>query len=417
MKTPRLHIVIVGLHYSPEPSGNAPYTTSLAEGLAAAGHNVQVITGFPHYPEWRIHRGYTGWTRTETLAGVSVKRLRHFVPRTPHVLPRLIMEISFGLRVLLAGWGRPDVVLLVSPALFACALTVLKARMSRIRPGIGIWIQDIYSRGLAETHAAGSGTARLSRYLGKFESFVYCSTDGVVAIHERFKQHMVNSMGIAPGLITVIRNWTHLPQSPAVDRAKTRELLGWSPDDVIALHSGNMGKKQGLENLIEAAVVAHRRNSPVRFVLMGDGNQRRLLQSLTPDVPNVGFMDSLPTEQFQNALAAADVLVVNELPGLKDMSVPSKLTSYFSTGVPVVAATDELSVTATEITASGGGIRVDAADPDALLSAVELLAADRATAKHLGENGLRFRREILSKDVAIAHYDEFITNLASLRDR
>ena len=68
-------------------------------------------------------------------------------------------------------------------------------------------------------------------------------------------------------------------------------------------------------------------------------------------------------DDFQVALSAADFLLVNELPGVKDMAVPSKLTSYFNAGVPVVAATDDGSVTAAEIATSGGGVRVDAACP------------------------------------------------------
>jgi glycosyltransferase involved in cell wall biosynthesis len=97
------------------------------------------------------------------------------------------------------------------------------------------------------------------------------------------------------------------------------------------------------------------------------------------------------------------------------MSVPSKLTSYFNAGVPVIAATDGASVTAHEVAASEGGLRVDAADPEALLNASEMLGADSAMAASLGAAGLRFRLEALSEHAALGHYDEFIKSLASLR--
>lgn len=409
-----LRITILGLNYSPEPSGNAPYTTSLAEGLVAAGHTVHVVTGYPHYPEWDLKSGYSGWNQSEHINGVPVKRLRHHVPRNPTALGRMHMELSFGLRLFFARWNKPDVVLVVSPALFSCALAILRVRLRPNRPAVGIWIQDLYSRGVVET---GTGGGRLARFATAVESRILCSVDGVAAIHERFKRHMVNALGVPAGRVEVIRNWTHLPASPTSGIQEIRATLGWDSTDIVVLHAGNMGKKQGLENVIEAARIADARGSAVRFVLMGDGNQRKHLESLAGGIQSISFVDSLPDLDFQRALAAADVLLVNELPGVKDMAVPSKLTSYFNAGVPVIAATDEGSVTAFEIENSGGGVRVDAADPLSLVETAEALNREPSVRAKLAANALRFRHETLSEAAAVAHYDDFITSLASSRGR
>lgn len=407
-----LRITILGINYSPEPSGNAPYTTSLAEGLAKAGHQVTVLTGYPHYPDWSRKGGYTGWKMSEELNGVTVHRLRHFIPTNPTPIARLLMELSFGVRLLAARWHRPDVVLVVSPALLASALAIFRARIIPNRPAVAIWIQDLYSRGVIETNTGGDGLAKLA---SSIESKILKSVDGVAAIHERFKQHIVDSLNVKPPKVEVIRNWTHLPAAPTEGIPEMRMRLGWDENEIIVLHAGNMGKKQGLENVITAARLASERECRVRFVLMGGGNQRERLEGMAQDVPNVSFIDSLPHEEFQLALAAANVLLVNELPGLKDMAVPSKLTSYFNSGVPVLAATDKGSVTAFEIGNCNGGIRVDPADPAALLDAIEALEREPAEAKRLATNALRFRTETLSEEAAVAHYDEFITSLASSR--
>lgn len=169
--------------------------------------------------------------------------------------------------------------------------------------------------------------------------------------------------------------------------------------------------------MIEAARLATLKNSRVRFVLMGDGNQRARLEASAVGIDKIAFVDPLAANAFQAALAAADVLLVNEMPGISEMAVPSKLTSYFSTGLPVIAATESGSVTHTEVMASGGGVQVNAGDPDALLDAAERLAADSELAKAIGAKGLRFRQETLSESAAIAHYDEFVSRLASARDR
>ena len=105
----------------------------------------------------------------------------------------------------------------------------------------------------------------------------------------------------------------------------------------------------------------------IRFVLMGDGNQRRLLQQSAKGVQRIEFKEPLDAEDYRQVLACADVLLVNERPGVGEMAVPSKLTSYFSAGRPVLAATDADGVTAGEIRDAGAGVVVPAGDPAALL--------------------------------------------------
>ncbi|MFJ4284706.1 glycosyltransferase family 4 protein [Paenarthrobacter nicotinovorans] len=409
-----LRITILGLHYAPEPTGNAPYTTSLAEGLASAGHQVTVLTGYPHYPEWKRNPEFTGWKSTSVMNGVVVNRLRHYIPRKPSLLHRIHMELSFGLRLLFSRWGRPDVVLAVSPALFSSGMAIARARLSRRRPAVALWVQDIYSQGIVETKSGGS---LMGASMRRVESKVLRAADGVAAIHDRFRHFMVDSLSVAPDRVRVIRNWTHLPAAPTGGQREMRDRFQWQPNEVVVLHAGNMGMKQGLENVVNAARVAEERSSPLRFVLMGDGNQRRRLEELAAGLTKIDFVDPLPDEDFQAALSAADFLLVNELPDVKDMAVPSKLTSYFNAGVPVVAATDRESVTAAEISASGGGVRVDAANPALLVETIENLSRDPDMTRRLAANGLRFRSVTLSEDTAIAHYDEFLSTIVSARSQ
>lgn len=277
-----------------------------------------------------------------------------------------------------------------------------------------MWIQDIYSRGITETGTGGNTTSAAVRTV---ESLILRSTDGVVAIHDRFRKYLIEELGVSATRVRVIRNWTHLPASTSENRSAFRSSMGWGEQDVVVLHAGNMGMKQGLENVIKAAKVSQDRGSCVRFVLMGDGNQRKQLESLAAGITKIDFVPPLPDSEFQAALAAADILLVNELPGIKDMAVPSKLTSYFNAGVPIIAATDDGSVTASEIMASGGGIRVDAADPASLVEAAEALGQDSAKSAELGAKGLQFRHETLSESAAVAHYDDFVSSLASSRGR
>jgi len=400
-------VLIVGLNYVPEPTGIAPYTTGLAEGLARDGAPVRVIAGFPHYPQWRVQDGYSGRTMRETIAGVPVTRLRHYVPSAPRLLDRLVLELGFGLRALTARWGRPDVVLLVSPALFSTGLAGLRARLTGVPHCV--WVQDIYTLGVAES---GTGGRLAGRALASVERSILRSADRVVVIHDRFKRYLVEDLGVDADRVEVVRNWSHVDESPAFSRTGTRERLGWGRDDVVVLHAGNMGAKQGLENVVHASQLAAERGSRVRFVLLGDGNRRAALEALGGNAA-LDFVDPLPDEEFTAALHAADVLLVNERPGLTEMSVPSKLTSYFSSGLPVIAATDAASVTAEELARSRAGVRVDAADPAALLAAAEAMAADPESAAAYGRAGRAFRAAYLSEHSAIAAFSAILDDVMS----
>ena len=402
-----MKIAVVGLNYAPEPTGIAPYAAALSRGLAARGHKVRVITTMPHYPEWRIAAGYEGWARTERVDGVMVRRLRHYVPVQPSGVRRLVSEISFGLRAMATRWGRPDVVLFVSPALFSTGLALLRAKLGRV-PSV-VWVQDVYSAGMVETQG-GAEDSVVVRMIRAVESAVLRNSDGVGVIHARFAD-VVEQLGAPTERIEIIRNWTHLQPAVISNREADRERLQWQPDETIVLHSGAMGKKQDLDNVIEAGRLADERGAPVRFVLMGNGGERARLESAAEGVRSVSFLNPLPSDQYQPALRAADALLVNEHAGLRDMAVPSKLTSYFSSGRPVIAATDPGSVTASEVTAANAGLRVAPAKPSELLAAALALREESERADAFGQNGQRYQQRVLSEAAAIDRFEILLTRV------
>ncbi len=157
-----------------------------------------------------------------------------------------------------------------------------------------------------------------------------------------------------------MRNWSHVGEA-TTPRDEVRRRLGWGPDQIVALHSGNMGLKQGLENVVEAARLATIEAPEVRFVLMGDGSQKDALVDQGKTVPALSFLPPAEQADFPDVLAAADVLLVNERASAVDMSLPSKLTSYLRAGRPVIAAVPSGGGTAAEVgplgCRPGGGSR------------------------------------------------------------
>ncbi|WP_307462721.1 glycosyltransferase family 4 protein [Microbacterium sp. SORGH_AS_0505] len=409
MSRPAPAVTVLGVNYPPEPTGISPYTGAMTRGLMRRGYRTHVVTTHPHYPEWRVSPGYGQWSRREHLDGVDTLRLRHYVPSRPSGIRRLFSELSFGMRLLTAPLRRPDAVVAVSPALFSSAAAALRLKIFHRQTPLVVWVQDLYWLGLRETGQAGGISSRVIQLT---EKWLLSNADRVVVIHDRFADRVSVDFDIPRERIHVLRNWTHLTPTPPIDRAAARAARGWG-DEVVVLHAGNMGIKQGLGNVVDAAKLAAERGDDVRFVLMGGGGERERLRALGEGVSTLQFIDPLPDAEFSAALAAADILLVNEYPGVSEMAVPSKLTSYFSSGRPVIAATDAKGITADEVRAAGAGVIVPAASPKALLDASLSLGRNHARADELGASGKRYRETVLDETFAI---ESFATLLETLID-
>jgi glycosyltransferase involved in cell wall biosynthesis len=404
-------ILIIGINYWPEPTGSAPYTTRIAERLASQGAAVTVLTGMPYYPEWSIPSDYQRRLRsTEVRNGVQIRRYRTYIPSSQTAARRTLFEAGFFANALSQnGLHRPDFILGFDPSLGGPVLSYLLARRWRIP--YGIIVQDLVSGAVAQTGI--SGGTRLERVTRALEGKALREATGVAVVAEGFRQPIV-AMGVSPERIHRIRNWTHIDK-PTLDRTAARKHLGLPNNAWVCLHAGNMGLKQGLENLVDTAALATRSNDPSLFVFIGDGNQRQMLQDRAHNLPNVRFLPPQPESDFPNALAAADVLLVNQKPAVTDMCLPGKLTSYFAASRPVIAAVHSDSETAHELRRAKAGLIVPAGEPASLLHAIDHLRANPATGQDLARNALHFAETELSEPVAFAAIDRFVNDIAAAR--
>lgn len=400
----RPRVLVLGLNYAPERTGIAPYTAGMASGLSQ-DFDVDVLTVHPHYPEWRVAQGYGGWRRQEVVDGVPVQRVRHYVPHHPTGLSRILSEATFAARALAPAVRRPDVIVAVSPALAPVASALALGR--RWRVPVGVVVQDLYSKALSELELLGG---RLDAPAHRVERALLRASTGVVSIHHTMADVMERDYDVPRERIEVIPNWTHVAP-PRGDRDRRRVELGWDDEVLTLVHAGNMGAKQGLEHLIPVGRAIDHRSLPVRIVLIGNGGARAELERSAAGIRSLHFMDALPGDSFMETIAAADALLLHEKPGLKEMCVPSKLTSYFAASRPVLAVTSPESAAAHEVRTSGAGIVVRSGDAEALLAGANELAG--AALDDLGARGLAYARRTLDEGAALASYRGWVWSLLS----
>jgi colanic acid biosynthesis glycosyl transferase WcaI len=398
-------VLLVGINYQPEVTGIAPYTTAIAEHLAATGHQTTVLTGFPHYPAWRHDSDERRLRATELSGHVRVLRRRHYVPRTQSAVRRATYEATFLLHGLLTRPARPDVVLGVVPSLSGGLLARLHA--ARVHAPYALIVQDLMAPAAVQSGIRGG--RRVARATAALERWGAAKATAVAIASEAFRPYLVES-GVTDDRIVHVPNWVHVA-TPSGDREAVRERLGWPPQATVVLHAGNMGLKQGLEQVVEAARRADATQEETLFVLIGDGSQRAGLAALAHGIRRVRFLPFQPEQDLPEVLWAADVLLVSERATVVDMSLPSKLTSYFAAGRPIVAAVPDQGSTAAEVRRAGAGLVVPVGDPDSLNAAVAHLRAAKAEADGFGRAGRRYASETLSESAAMRRVDQLVERL------
>ena len=406
-------ILIIGINYRPESTGIAPYTSDMAEHLAASGNRVTVITGFAHYPAWRGEPGERRMRAAETRDGVRVLRRRHYVPRAQSAIRRAAYEGTFLLHGALSRPERPDVVFGVIPSLSGGLLARFFA--AKARAPYGLIFQDLMAPAARQSGIGGG--MRVAGATAALERWATARARTVAIASESFRPYL-RDIGVEEGRIVDLPNWSHVG-APTADRAATRARLGWPAEWAVVLHAGNMGLKQGLEQVVDAARHADAVAAPLLYVLMGEGSQRTTLEAQARGIERLRFLPFQPEGEVPNILDAADVLLVSERATVIDMSLPSKLTSYFAAGRPIVGAVPSEGATAREIIRSGAGLIVPIGDVDELNRAVRGLQDEPDRGAILGAAGRAYAASALDLAGARTRIDGLLDQTlgGAVRDR
>jgi colanic acid biosynthesis glycosyl transferase WcaI len=405
-----MRVLIIGINYRPEPTGIGPYTAGLAEHLAARGDEVTVITGLPSYPGWRLAHGTPRrLLATERLGGVTVIRSAHYIPARQTAVKRALYEGTFGLTALVASLrlDRPDAILGVIPSLSGGILARLTGQ--RLHAPYGLLFQDLMGPAAQQSGMAGGGA--VAKATSAAEAWAAADARAIGVVAETFSPYLA-SLGVPAEWIHHVPNWSRLAR-PTLASAETRRRFGWPDDLQVVLHTGNMGLKQGLEQVVDAARLAADRAEPVRFVLVGDGSQAEALRAAGEGIPTLEFLPVQPQGLHASFLAAADVLLLSERATQLDMSLPSKLTSYFAAGRPILAAVGLSGASAREIDQAGAGLTVPAGDAGSILDALARLRTDAAFAARLAAAGPPYAEANLGAAACLARSAAFVDAIAA----
>jgi glycosyltransferase involved in cell wall biosynthesis len=359
-----MQILLISSNYFPEPVGIGLYTADLAYILNRDGNKVTVLTTFPYYPWWKTPEHLDKYAvEHSTLDQIEVYRTQLKFNAPHKTIGRILFELRLwlGMRKVYRRVENKnfDKVVSIVPSLGAGLIARKVARSKKIDHFL--IIQDITSNGVSESRMS-FGTL-LKYIVFPVERLIVRSANFIAVISQNMIEP-IRAMAKTSTPVDLIPNYEiEAPEGLNLSRTNFNLPL----DKFIVLHAGSIAHKQGLENLVRAARLSQSTN--VVYYLYGHGNAENDVFQASRDLNNFFIKPPVPRDQFMSLLRCADLLIVNERSTQISMALPSKLISYFSSGVPVLAAVPKSGATYKAV--EGLAFWVEAEEPESLAAAIQ----------------------------------------------
>jgi glycosyltransferase involved in cell wall biosynthesis len=404
-------IALVTQWYDPE-TGSAAIPGSIARSLAARGHNVTVVTGFPNYPTGEVYEGYKVRLHfREVLDGVLVRRIPLYPSHDDSALRRVLNYLSFMVSATTLGvWfaRRADATLIYStPGTVGLAGTALSRLFGK---RFVLYVQDVWPDTVTATGMLPAWAQRSAEcVLHRFSNMIYRSAAHIAVISPGMRDLLI-ARGVPGHKVSIIYNW--------VDEAVFRPASEPSDDEengpFEVMYAGSIGDLQGLDVAVRAMSLVGER-ADVRLRLVGSGVAVPTLERLAAELgvsERVVFEGRRNSREMSDVMASADVQLVCLMDDpLFRLTMPSKIQAILATGMPIITSAPGDAAEITQM--SGAGWVTPAGDARALAEAfVEASALPRSELRARGDAGRRFYVEQLSSHVGVERLESVLAATA-----
>lgn len=399
--------------YDPEP-GPAALPGVLARGLHDRGHEVQVLTGFPNYPDGQVAAGYRVRRRLdERRDEVAVRRVALYPSHDASAVRRFATYASFGgaatafgldaLRGLDALWVN------YSPITVAWPMWAARLRfgLPALVHVLDLWPDTILASGFGKPWWLHALSARaLHAWCGAMYDAA-----GAVAYISPGVGDLLQKRGVPARKLAYIPMWAdeHVLRPEAPD---LRDELGIDADQVVLVYAGALGPAQGLETLIEAC--ARVRDPRLVCLIAGSGIAESSLRSATErrGLTNVRFLGRMPPSEIPRLTATSDLQYVGLRPhALSGVTMPSKTQAILASGkAMLVVAEGDVARVAQE---SGAGFTASPDDVDSVASLLEeACGRGRDELRRLGARARAYYDRTFSAERGIDQVEALLVQVA-----
>lgn len=385
-----MKILVVTQYFWPEEFR----INDICKGLKEAGHDVEVLTGLPNYPEGKIYKGYSWFKKgVKEYNGIKIMRVP-MIPRGKNSSMMLALNyVSFmvnaSLKALTLIGKKYDRVFVfqVSPITSAVPAIIL-SKLKKI-PSY-IYIQDLWP----ETFYSiiNIKNKKIRSKMKNICNKIYNSFDKLLIASKGYEDILLKE-GFKKEKFEYFPQWAEDFYSESLKKVSENRIF-------IVTFAGNIGKAQSVNTIIEAANLA-KENKNIKWQIIGDGSEFENIKYLVKKYSLENTVDLLgrkPAKDMPRYFSSSDGLIVtlkNE--EILKVTLPAKVQSYMAAGKPIIAAiSGEGSRTIKE---SKSGLVGEAEDYKALYeNVIKLYDMNENERIRIGNNGKEFFKENFTRD-------------------
>ena len=327
-----MHILYIHQHFATPAGSTGTRSYEFARRWVKAGHKVTLITG--HYDVGGLEVTRALYQK-QNIEGINIVVVGSKYSNKQSYLRRVTSFLSFCLLSIYAGMRIKKIdVIYASSTPLTVGIPAMVIKWVKRVPFV-FEVRDQWPEIPIELGIITNGF--LIKILLWLEKTIYRNCSSLIAL----------SPGQADGIRAVLteeKPITVIPNScdtdvfmPDIDGSAVRQRRGWK-DKLVLLHTGAMGKVNGLDFVIEAAERL-KDHSDIVFVLIGDGNQKLFLESRAKKLglTNVEILSSVPKRELSDFYAAANIglVIIGNFPIIEHNSA-NKFFDSLSAGKPVL---------------------------------------------------------------------------------
>ena len=409
-----MKIFVLGINYYPELTGIAVYNTEMCEYLVKKGYDMQMLTSFPYYP---FGTDFSSWYKekrarfclffTENMNGVDIKRVNLYKPKKTSTIKRIIHESSFLFLAMIRlsfSFEKHDLIICVAPPLLLGLVAYIVSKFKGV-PFV-FHVQDLQPDAALELGMLKKGV--FTYFLYSIERFIYNKADYVFTISEGMQNKIINK-GFAKDKVKLFYDWANIETLKPMANNNPFAQKHSLDKKFVVLHAGNMGEKQDMLIILEAARKMKLDNS-ICFLLVGGGTKRSLVEDYIKEnaLSNVLLLKIQPKSAVNEMFSSADVALITQTKEVKNIVMPSKVFGPASVEKPlIVAAADDCEISKV-VKKHNFGIVITPEEPNGLVAAINRLKKDRKSAELMGENGRLFMIKERNMEKIIDQFEESI---------
>jgi len=404
----RTHITLIGLNFFPENTAIGLYSTQLAQYLEEQDIQLDVITAFPYYPQWKITAEYQDKPSylKEELGTINLYRYKQYVPGKPTFLKRIIHILSFTWGSFWNLWKIKNCDIVISIVPFTSSTLLGYVQKKRFNAKSWIHIQDFEFDAAFQSGLTKSGEQKgglVYRFLMQLEKSLFSRADRVSTIShmmlEKLKKKTTASTYFLP-------NWIDEKQiNPAF--AKAHSYLKSSKFKI--LYSGNIGDKQDWGFFMRFVEVIDFERFEI--VIVGDGAKRTWLEEEIKSYSGITLYPPVPYEDLSDLLCSADVHILFQKPEVVDTVMPSKILGMMASAKPSIITGHKQSEVAQAMTISEGGYYSSEKGIETVLKQLNTLVNDAILTQEMGKKARKYVTSNFAKDQILSTFLQELTQL------